>query len=86
MFCPNLDFLTANNSEIIKATCKLHNYVLNEDNEDFPNITSSNNEDWGVDALERGPKNNRGYLINRPTRGVDVKSNDVASSQQKKKF
>ena len=28
----NLDFLAAYNSKIVEAACKLHNYVLNEDN------------------------------------------------------
>ena len=82
IFRRNLDFLTAYNSKIVEVACKLHNYVLNEDNEDFSNITSSNNEDWGVDALDQGPENNRGYLTNRPHRGVYVDSIDVASSQR----
>jgi len=82
IFCRNLDFSTAYNSKIVKAACKLHNYVLNEDNEDFSNNTSTTNEDWGVDALERGRENNRGYLINCPHRGVVVDINDVASSRR----
>ena len=82
IFCRNLDFSTNYNSGIIEAACKLHNYVLNEDNEDFSNITSSNNKDWGVDALNQGLENNRGYLINSPHHGVVVDINDVASSRQ----
>ena len=84
IFCRNLDFSTAYNSKIVEAACKLHNYVLNEDNEDFSNITSSNNEDWGVDALNQGPENNKGYLTNQTYRGVNDDSNDIASSRQAK--
>ena len=82
IFRRNLNFSTNYNSKIIEAACKLHNYVLNEDNEDFSNISSSNNEDWGVDALDQGPINNRGYLTNRPHRGVYVDSNDGAASRR----
>jgi len=63
IFRRNLDFSLAKNIMIIEVAVKLHNYVIESDGVHFNSIPGEMSfGDFGVESLEIGPIEDRGYL------------------------
>ena len=63
IFRKNLDFSLHKNTIIIEAAAKLHNYVIESDGVHFDCSSGEMSiEDFGVETLELGALENRGYL------------------------
>ena len=74
IFCRNLDSCLEKNSLIYVVAAKLHNFVIDNDNQHFQ--ASDNPEDYCIDSfLDGGKLYNRGYLPTLPYRErVEVSS------------
>jgi len=72
IFRRNLNFSTNKNSQIVQVACRLHNFVINNDNIAYTHLNQNSNlSQWQVDPLDDGPEYNRGYLSTRPARPVE---------------
>ena len=70
IFRRNLDFSLAKTTIIIQVAAKLHNYVIDNDNIVFSK-DSEDIADFGVEVLDDGPDNNRGFIPVLPNRGTN---------------
>ena len=75
IFRRNLDFHLEKTAMICRVAAILHNFVINNDNLDFSNSVELG--EFGVDELEDGPNNNRGYLPTLPAQPANDGLNEV---------
>jgi hypothetical protein len=62
IFRRNLDLSTEMNSQIVEVAMRLHNFVIRSDGLNFVNTPDDRWEALEVEAWEKGPEGNKGFL------------------------